>query len=193
MALIISKPKDGDFEPAPQGTHISRCYMIVDEGIQETKYGPKHMVRIGWELPNELMKDGRPFVVSKEYNASLHPDTNLAKDLIAWRGKSFTEDELSGFDIFKVIKAPCMLTIIHNIKNEKTYANITSVTAIPKGTQVPELINNPLVFSITEPDEIMFKALPEWLRKKINRTASSQTSQSENPAAGVDDDSSIPF
>ena len=195
MALIVRKPKEGEFELAPQGTHIARCYMVVDEGMQEGTFGVKHKIRIGWELPNELMKDGRPFVISKEYTASLHPDSNLAKDLVSWRGKSFTDEELAGFDIFKVQGAPCMLTVIYNVKDAKTYANVTSVTAVPKGMVIPIAHNAPQIFSIEEPDEMMFKSLPEWLQKKINRISPNDEIPPGHPAGGggPDFDDQIPF
>ena len=88
-----------------------------------------------------------------------------------------------------------MLTIIHNPKDAKTYANVTSVTSIPKGTQVPTAINPPQIFSIEEPDEMMFNSLPEWLQKKINRIPAKNEILSGHPAAGggPDFDDDIPF
>jgi hypothetical protein len=177
MALIVRKP-EGEFELTPQGTFIARCYTVVDLGQQMTKFGSKHKIRMGWELTSELMKDGRPFVVGKDYTASLHPDSGLAQDLTSWRGKAFTDEELAGFDVFKVAGAPCMITVIHNVSGEKTYANVSGVTSVPKGFVVPEAINEKVVFSIDEPDEEMFSKLPEWLQKKVNRTGVIRTTSS---------------
>ena len=194
MALIVRKPEN-DFELTPQGTFIARCYTVVDLGMQSTKFGPKHKIRVGWELTTELMKDGRPFVTGKDYTASLHPDSLLAQDLTAWRGKAFTDEELAGFDVFKVAGAPAMITIIHNVTGEKTFANVTSVTSIPKGTVSPDPVNEKVVFSIEEPDEAMFAKLPEWLQKKVNRNGMGQAQSpspdgTPNPPAFDDD---IPF
>ena len=183
MGLTVSKPEGGDFELAPSATHIARCYMVVDEGVQKTKFGDKHMIRIGWELSNELMSDGRPFVVSKEYNANLHSDSNLTKDLTSWRGRAFTDEELSGFDLFKIAGAPCMITIIHNPSGDRVFANVSSVTSTPKGTPVPNLTNEKIIFSLEEPDQVAFQKIPEWIRKKISYgSASPQHGQSNQLA-----------
>jgi len=201
MGLMVSKPEGGDFELAPSGTHIARCYMVIDEGIQKTNFGDKHMIRIGWELSNELMADGRPFVVGKEYNANLHADSNLTKDLTSWRGRAFTDEELAGFDLFKVAGAPCMITIIHNPKGDRTFANVSSVTSLPKGTPVPILANEKIIFSLAEPEQAAFQKIPEWIRKKISSGSASTQQQSQpqqqTPPAGPDAfdsfDDDIPF
>jgi len=169
MALTVKKP-EGEFELAPQGTHVARCYSVVDMGNQQTNFGIKHKIRLMWELPNELMADGRPFVVGKEYTASLHPDANLTRDLVSWRGRAFTDEELAGFDVFKVAGAPCMVTVTHNKSNDgtKTYANVNTVTAIPKGMVCPDQVNPTAMFSLEEPDMEVYNALPQWLRDRIN-------------------------
>ena len=190
MALTVRKP-EGEFQLAPQGTHVGSCYMVVDMGLQDTPFGAKHKIRVGWELSEEPMEDGRPFVVSKEYTASLHPDSTLAQDLISWRGRAFTDEELAGFDVFKVLGAYCMLTVIHQIsKTGKQYANVKSVTSVPKGVPKPEAKNEVLSFSLESPDEEMFNKLPEWLQKKVNR-ALTQKAQADEPPPF--DDSRIPF
>lgn len=195
MALTVKKPDDKEYQLAPQGTHVGVCYMVVDEGLQDTPFGAKHKIRIGWELTNELMEDKRPFVVSKEYTASLHPDSNLAQDLLAWRGRSFTDEELAGFDVFKVLGATCMVTIIHNTsKSNKTYANVKSVTAMPKGIPKPNPVNEMISFSLESPDEEMFKKLPEWIQKKINRpTSDNGYLLPETTESKPDFDDDIPF
>lgn len=191
MALTLKKPEGGDFQMAPQGTHIARCYMVVDLGMQLTNFGSKHKIHVSWELPSELMEDGRPFVVGKEYTASLHEESNLTADLTAWRGRAFTEEELNGFDVEKVVGVPCMITVIHaTSKKGKTYANVKSVTAIPKGSVCPPAVNPPVKFSLEKPDEAMFALIPEWIQKKVNRGGSTATPESANKPAFDDD---IPF
>lgn len=191
MALTVKKPEDKEFQLAPQGTHIGRCYMVVDLGLQDTPFGAKHKIRVGWELPTELMEDGRPFSVGKEYTASLHPDSGLAQDLVSWRGRSFTDEELAGFDVFKILGAPCMLTVIHNTsKNGKTYANVKSVTALPKTVTCPEPVNEKIAFSLEEPNDVMFQKLPEWIRNRINR---GNEPPSNHPVNDTPPDDDVPF
>lgn len=188
MGLTVSKPAGEDFELAPSGTHIARCYMVIDEGIQSTNFGDKHMIRLGWELSDELMKDGRPFAISREYNASLHADSNLTKDLTSWRGRAFTDEELAGFDLFKIAGAPCMITIIHNVKGDRTFANVGSVTSTPKGISIPDLVNEKIIFSLESPDDVIFQKIPEWIRKKISYGSATKTNTPENTNNDFDDD-----
>ena len=59
------------------------------------------------------MPDGRPFVVSKTYTASLFEMAALRKDLQSWRGMSFTEEELKGFDITKLLGCTARIEVGH--------------------------------------------------------------------------------
>jgi len=195
MSLIM-KNEGGDFELLPEGTHLATCYMVVDLGYQITTYKGnekvKPQVMIGWEITNELMKDGRPFVASRIYNAFFQEKANLRKDLESWRGRKFNEEELEGFDISKLLKVPCQVTITHST-GERVYANVTTITGLPKGISVPPLINDAVIY---DGDEIAYEKLPEWIQKKIDESVEyEEEEQSENPApTNIDDfDSEIPF
>ena len=74
--------------------------------------------QINFELPNltKEFKPGegqKPFSIGKEYTLSLSSKSNLYKDLVSWRGKPFTEEELEGFDLSKLLGKPCQIQIIH--------------------------------------------------------------------------------
>lgn len=193
MSLIMKN--DGDFELAPEGTHIATCYTIVDLGYQKTTYNGQEKVKpqvlIGWELTDEKMQDGRPFVASKVYNAFFSSKANLRKDLESWRGKKFTEEELEGFDISKLCGVPCQITITHS-DGERTYANVSAVTGLPKSVKAPDLENEKVVYS--DNDDIAFQKLPEWIQKKIKNQVT-EDQESENPAPqNTDDfDDDLPF
>ena len=92
-----------DFEMCPAGAHLAVCYQVIDLGTQLTNYQGKEKqqrkVFIGWELPNELMEDGRPFVVGKRYTFSSYERATLRMHLESWRGSKFSDDEISGFNI----------------------------------------------------------------------------------------------
>src|SRR5262245_56409373 len=68
MSLTVADNGGGDFERAPEGTHLATCYMLADIGTQATTYQgqEKHQKKIiiGWELPHEPMSDGRPFAIT---------------------------------------------------------------------------------------------------------------------------------
>lgn len=202
------KQKGGDFVLAPAGTHRARCYRIVDLGTQpvnwqnQTKWQPK--VLIGWELCDEPMEDGKPFTVSARYTASLSDKANLRHVLEAWRGKPFTSQELEGFQLKKVLSAPCLLTVSHEPSKDgsKTYANIKAVTALAKGMQQPlPLVNAALHYEIEQHRDEAFNSFPDWLKdligkcKEWNTTAgeAEAPAASEGTQAGDAAEDNIPF
>jgi hypothetical protein len=192
----------GDFAQAPIGTHIARCVKIIDIGTQKGEYQGKVNIRrqciVGWELPNELMPDGeyagKPFVVSRFYTASLGEKANLRKDLENWRGKSFTEQELLGFDSKNILDKPCMLSIIHN---EKGKARVSGVMAVPKGTKTPDRVNDLVYFSLDDFDAAVYEKLSDGYKKLIQASpewAGIQNGGAKKPAGRFDDlEDDIPF
>lgn len=137
MAIIAKNDSNsGDFKPAPAGTHQAVCVDVVDLGMLETNWqGQKKVqnkIKMVWQI-NEAMDDGRPFLVQRRYTLSLYEMAALRKDLQAWRGRPFTDAELEGFDVETVIGANCLLTIVHETKDGKTYSNIKAVSALMKG------------------------------------------------------------
>ena len=204
-----AKATAGDFAPVPAGTHIGVCDMVVDLGVQPGSGmypKPKRQVFIRFEFPNERIdfeKDGKklngPAVLGKTYTASMNEKANLRHDLESWRGQSFSDDLAEAFDVSVILGKPCMVSILHVAKGEKTYANITSLGKLMKGieakTLVPEL--PPIYYG---PDDTSaYGKLPEWLRKKIDTQILEQppvSSPSESPSgydgAEITDDD-IPF
>ena len=160
MALMAKSDGEGKhFDPVPEGPHIAVCYLVADLGTHHDDRYDKdtHRVLIGWEIPDEritITRDGEeldlPRVISQRYTLSLHEKANLRKDLEAWRGKRFTDKELGGFDLQQVLEVGCQLQVIHTQKEEKTYANIGALMALPKGVKTPKTENEPLWFSFQE-------------------------------------------
>ena len=198
MSLTLSAVSKST-ETVPAGTCAARCYQIVDLGHQTTSFEGEvkvvPQVRITWEL-SELMADGRPFSISREYTASFGPKANLRKMLEAWRGRPFTTEELNSFSLENVLGAPCMLSVIHKPSKDgtKMYANVGSVVALPKGMPCPELFNPAVKFDISEFDENVFNSFPDWLRAKI---LLSKEMEGDIPTKQVEDnepsDESVPF
>lgn len=162
----------GDFEQPPVGTHVAICTKIIDIGTQKSEYQGQANIRrqciIGWELPNELMTTGdyagKPFTVSKFYTASLSEKANLRKDLANWRGRDFSEEELSGFESKAILGKACMIALT---PNDKGKVRVTGVMALPKGTTVPPQANQSLYFSLDEFDRAVFEKLSDGHKKFI--------------------------
>lgn len=175
---IIAQNKEGNFEIVPAGNHLARCFSMVEIGtnIDPFYQKPRTTVRVTWELPLEKKvfkpENGeQPFNISKEYTLSMNEKANLRRDLESWRGKGFTDKEAEAFDISKLLTVPCMLNVIHK-KNDKgkEYAFVAGITPVPKGMTCPAQINETFVLSYSEWDDSKFKALPEWLRERMEQT-----------------------
>lgn len=214
---LIASGSNKEFKPVPEGTHMAVCWRVIDLGTQRWEYQGEpqigRKVLIGWELHGEAddgtpltTDDGQPLSVFKTYTLSLGKKANLRADLESWRGRAFTEQELAGFDVFTVAGQPCMVTIKHTKKAEKTYANVASVTKFPSALKhvKPSAKNDVQTFDVTDPDAHVEEVLPEWITKQINASvertspqSAKQASKSAGAAAsgtGFDDmDDDIPF
>lgn len=141
MAIVASVGTGTSFKPAPAGLHQAVCVDVVDMGILEVSYAGKtkrqHKVRVVWQIDQD-MEDGKPFIVQKRYTLSLHEKANLRKDLESWRGRPFTDAELEGFDLEKLLGANCQLNIQHVQKAGETYANVISIVPLGRGMQKME-------------------------------------------------------
>jgi hypothetical protein len=96
----------------------------------ETSFGPKWKIDIRWQTA-DLMSDGRPYIVNKRYTLSLNEKATLRHDIESWRGKAFTEAEIEGFDVEKLIGSNCLLNVVHKQGSKGgTFANVVSVTPV---------------------------------------------------------------
>ena len=176
---------------------------IIDIGTQKSEFQGKVNIRrqciIGFELPSELMTEGeyagKPFTVSRFYTASLGEKANLRKDLANWRGRDFTEQELEGFDSKNILDKCCMVSLTENDKNK---VRITGIMALPKGTQVPDRINDIVYFSLDEFNQATFDKLSDGYKKLIQASPEYQAvtnPQTQTTKRGSFDDmeDDIPF
>ena len=212
MPFIASDKGGSDFEPIPSGLHHAVCYAVIDIGTQPAtgNFPSRRKVVFVWELPEEradFKKDGQqvnlPRAISQRFTASLASKGNLRPFLNSWRGRAFTEQELEGFDLFNAAGANCMLNIIHEPKGDKTYANISSITPLPKGMAKTTPENPILKFSIDEwSGTTDLPAMPDWIKKLVMQSDEyikkaqqpGHTAHSEgNPSTLPEDSDSVPF
>lgn len=151
--MLLPKPDEGgSFELCPAGTFVAVCYRFIDRGTHVSEFmGEKKTrreVMMSWELCDEIMSDGRPFSASKTYTWSMHEKATLRKDLESWRGKAFEESDFVGpnsFDTKKLLGAPCMLTITHETKGDRTYSKVVSIGKLVRGIK-PAPLRNPICY-----------------------------------------------
>jgi hypothetical protein len=158
--------------------HHAICYAIYDLGTHyNERFGKSsHKVRVVWELPDERLNITKedheynlPASISKEYTLSLHEKSTLRKDLESWRGKRFTDQELEGFDLTKLLGVNCTLQVIHNTKGEKIYANISTIVPIMKHMEKKDPENDLRYFSFEEHTQIP-ENTPEWITDMIKNS-----------------------
>lgn len=199
MSLIASNTGKS-FELCPTGVTASRCSRIIDLGTQAvvakgtTKY--RRQILINWETAN-LSSEGKPLSVGNKYTLSLDEKANLRKALEAWRGRKFTEKELAGFDVSKLLSAPALLNIVHS--DDGKYANIASIMPLPGGMSAPELSIAPVLFSLNDFDQEIFDSLSDGLKAIIQKSpeyaeaVGSGVDNGSKPGVGDLDDDAIPF
>lgn len=174
--MHLPKPSEGgEFTPPPTGAHPAVCYRFVDLGTQTTNFNGEtkhqHKVMLSWEItdPDLRMEDGKPFTISSRYTWSMHEKATLRKTLESWRGVAFQDSDFGpdGFNVKKLIGAPCLLSIIQVDKEGKTYANISAIMKMPKGMTPGDLVNEPVFFSLEDFDRELFSKFSESLQNVI--------------------------
>jgi hypothetical protein len=177
MPINVSNKTKSD--PVPAGTHHAVCYGIIAVGTQPSeKFTPRQKIVVCFEIPSEriTIKDqDLPRGISKRYTLSLNEKSSLRKDLQSWRGKPFTQEELNGFDVSKVIGSNCLISVLHSDRAGSVYADISGISALPRQMASVRPENTPLYFNLLESIDLAKKTgntdvnwpseLPAWLQK----------------------------
>lgn len=174
MSLIVKESEKTRIPNLEDGVYSAVSSMIIDLGIQRNERFDKDQRKflMVWEIVGETITIGEevlPRIISKEYTYSLGEKSNLKKDLEAWRGQAFTEEELKGFNLLNVLNKGCQLQIINKENNGTTYNNIAGIMALAKGMKI-EPLEKTTVFDTEEPETWeAFDNLPSWIQEKIKK------------------------
>lgn len=171
----------GDYQQLPPDTHIARCVRLIDLGTTHNELYDidRRQFFMGFETPNALVKykdeneveHEEPFLIGGFYTMSLHEKSKIRPLLESWRGKEFSQEELAGFEIKKVLSKPCLLSVISETKNNKTRSKIGGIMKLPAGTVCPEQVNKSIYFSLDDPfDQAKFDVVPEGFQKMIKES-----------------------
>lgn len=192
--VMVRAPEGGgaDFEPCPAGMMQGVCAFVVPIGEEYSeKYNSwSNKLVIVFEMA-EKMADGRPFMLSLRYTMSLGKKASLRRDLEAWRGRDFTDEELKGFDVEKLIGVNATLNVIHR-QREGGGVTARIVTIGPPMKGMPKL-------------EVFNKKHPEWIDKEIEKNSKAAGMRKAAEASGINvgavidhppagfDDPEVPF
>lgn len=186
MCALIAKEGGMSLPLIPAELHQAVCYAVYDIGSHHNEKFDKttHQCVILWEIPGvrlEIEKEGCkvdvPRIMSKKYTISLGERANLRKDLKAWRGRDFTPEELKAFDLKNLLGVNCMIQVVHNSKDGKTYSNIGALIPLIKGFPSKKPEAEVQFFSMGESLEIP-SYTPKWIKEII---------ESSNEYKGVQD------
>lgn len=202
IAITVKENQGGGYPPLEAGSYRAICYSIVVLGTtyNEVFDNIQKKVMFTWELPDErITVDGedKPRAISATYTMSLNEKANLRKTLESWRGKQFTSEELRGFDITKVLGAPCMIsTTVGTNTLGKQFSKVSGVSRLPKGMEAPKDMENPkVIFDISNDDcplEDMEK-LPAFVQERIRQSEEYKRRTTSNDDFIAADDEDLPF
>lgn len=155
------KASSGGFDdsdiPAAEN-HPAVCVAIVDLGSTTETFkgdgdkGPRtstvRKVYIAWELTASKMSGlkNANHVLGNRYTLSLNSKATLGKLIKDWRGAPLGENE--EFDISVLLGKPCLLNVTHYKGEKRTYANVGSITKLPKGMECPKALLQPYIWAI---------------------------------------------
>ncbi len=196
MIKAYKPENEGDFEKTPSGSFQAVCYAVWDLGYQKVTWDgqekKQHKVAISWEINKTIQSEGeykgKRFVISNRYTLSLGDKANLRKLLEGWFSKSFKDYEKVGFDLEQLIGKNCLIGIVHTENKGKTYANVSTVIALPEGS-------NPMIAENNTD-------APKWVQKiqseAVNnepaiKCAVEQDIASEFDAINAEQDIEVPF
>lgn len=175
------------------GTYPARLVWLINTGTQTTEWQGQQKKQkkliMGYELPTELLPEshprkGEPTFISETFTLSMGENAKMRPFIENWRGKKFTDEEATAFDIGKMVGAPAVITVIHKANEKdpsKVYANIGSISSeqgyakMQPGFKVPPQINKSIYFnadwlSVKEGAEYaipLFNEMPRYIQDKI--------------------------
>lgn len=184
MALIMPKGnKERKFveqKNIAPGVYPARLVQLIDFGLQAQKpykgqdKPPVNEIGLTYELVDEFMLDenGKPIEDKPRWISETLPFYGLYADKAksTLRYLAFDPTQEWGGDFSRAITQPVNVTVVNNPGNNgKVYDNVASIAAMrPRDAEkCPELVNEPRVFDLDNPDLKVFESFPEWIRDKI--------------------------
>lgn len=137
MSVFTQKAStQADYDAPPAGSHSACLIGLIDLGTHTETYqgnAPKDVRKIYWLWEFDHTAEGKEgrAVIGREYSVTFGSKSGMRQMIENWRAKKFGENE--EYDITKLLGKPCLLTITHDVKNEKVYAKLNNIGPLPKG------------------------------------------------------------
>lgn len=152
----------------PSGSHPAVLVALIDFGTHLEEYQGKakktHKVYLLWEMVESPVsgQPSRNHVVGNRYTLSFAPSAKLREMIETWRGRKLADGE--SFDLKTILGRKCFVTVGHQAKGDRTYANLQNVGPVPvlkgKPLDVPEPKYTPFAWEIGQGDIPAYPWLP---------------------------------
>jgi hypothetical protein len=150
LSLVTKPNASGNYVPCPAGIHKAVLVAIVDLGTHVKTFrnggrGPWHEVALVWEVAERLRPDGLPFLLVRQYTASLAEGTNL-RGLLETLDRQKFADELD-VELEDYLGRPCLLKVSREVSpSGRLYHRIDDVLVLDQGMAAPEHTRDLLYF-----------------------------------------------
>jgi hypothetical protein len=176
-----------NYRPCPPGVFAAALYRVLDMGTQteifDGKQSQRRKILLSFEILDDdaTTNDGAHLSVHKRFSWTMHPQGSLRGFLANWRGKPFTDTEANSFDFERVMGQVALLNIIHNERQGKVFANISSITPLPRGMTAAKPQNQHVMFHCDYPDLALLDMMGRGLRESIEASPEFQNAMGTVP------------
>jgi len=176
---LNAKSNQKEFKPIEAGTHVGRVCGITHIGTITDSFKGEEVTRnrvlISFEVPDQLKEDGKPHTISQEFTLSMNKQGNLLPFIESMLGVKLDKEASKEFDVYTLIGQTAMLNVIHSEPSSEgnVFANIKSVSPLPKSMTCPPAIVPPYLFDYEEnfkPEFVWNINEKSQLNKKITRS-----------------------
>lgn len=180
----LKAPVGGSFEIPSEGPVQGVCVDLIDLGLVPGFEGRlEHKIELVFQVDEQNEKGDARLEVKRRFTLSMNAKSNLRKFVESWRGKKLTDEEAEDFELYDLLNANGMLSIVHAAGNQGgTFANIDTIMRLGKDVE---------------------KMVPEGYKRREKKAPAEQpAAQQAKPAAGKgrsapapehEEDDEVPF
>ena len=206
-------PGQKEFEAAPAGLHLGRLYQILHVGTSQSEWQGEikmeNKIIFQFELHGEddsgkplVASNGKPYVVNKYYNLTMHEKSKLRAHLTSWLKINF--DELAknkeAFNFKKLLGQFAMVNVVLTSSGKTSIDSLLPVPAVYLKAGLPEGVNEVFMFEVLNFDQEKFEKLSQGRKEMVLKSfeyRSIQEGKKPKQADPVESDDfsndSIPF
>lgn len=167
------------------GTYYGVCVHAIDIGEQKDGFKDGYVSKFLWTfelfrlenfqmVPVMYEENGvmKPYDLSITMNSTRDMRSNAAKHLSTWLDEETVDKEfMERFDTNDMVGKCAMLKVV---LKENGYNDIKAINALPEGFPVPQHGMELIRFDMDPWDQEAFEALPDWAKRRIQKSAQYQ-------------------